>query len=147
VTHGYHVEGAASKTCPGAQGAEQTAFLLDRFRNEPPAELGGVRLRQVNDYERHEVRSLPANEKIRSLPSPEGPLLLFDAADEGFAFAIRPSGTEPKIKFYLFGYAAVGTGKELAAVKKATDARLDGLRQALLENVEAALAEFATKAS
>lgn len=141
IRHGYHVEGAASKTCPGAEGAAQTAFLLNRFRTNPPAELGGVILDHVKDYDAHEVRALPANEKVERLPEPDGPLLFFHAKDEGFAFAVRPSGTEPKIKFYLFGYGKVTDGNPLAEVKRAMDAKLERLRNALLQYVETALAE------
>lgn len=142
LIHGYHVEGAASKTCPGAEGVEQSSFLLERFRTQPPVELGGVRFGQVNDYDRHEVRSLPSNEKTEELPDPKGPLLFFHASEEGFAFAVRPSGTEPKIKFYLFGYGLPPSDEQLAEVKKTTDARLEGLRQALLEYVDETLAGF-----
>ena len=112
IAHGYHAEGQFSEKLPGSGGRETTAKLMSAFRTAPPASLGGVGLAKVRDYGEHEVRALPQNEREAALPEPDGNLLMFEsgpAGDGGTAVkvAVRPSGTEPKIKFYTFANAPV----------------------------------------
>ncbi|MEM9701775.1 MAG: phospho-sugar mutase [Planctomycetota bacterium] len=125
IEHGYHTEGQVSERLPGSGGREITAKLMAAFRSSPPTALGGVALSKVNDYGEHEVRSLPANQRIEALPQPDGNLLIFEGgSDTGPAVrvAVRPSGTEPKVKFYTFATAPVSDAEALPGVKTATDA-------------------------
>jgi phosphoglucomutase/phosphomannomutase len=120
VGHGYYLETQFSKTCEGAEGSRLTAKLMAALRATPPAALGGVTFAEVRDYQRHEVRRLPDNARTAALPKPDGNLLILESApgDREFRVAVRPSGTEPKIKFYLFGRAACPTAAALPSVKQ-----------------------------
>lgn len=102
--HGYFYETQRSEVCTGPRGNEQIAALMSAFRASPPKKLGGLSLERVRDYHKHEIRALPENTKLEELPSPSGNLLFFEAADPSIrvSIAVRPSGTEPKIKFYYF---------------------------------------------
>ena len=68
----------------------------------PAATIGGLTITDVYDYKTHEIRALNRSEPPRPLPQPSGDLLIFHTERPGTRFAARPSGTEPKIKFYLF---------------------------------------------
>ncbi|MGC1272454.1 MAG: phospho-sugar mutase, partial [Planctomycetaceae bacterium] len=133
VEHGYYLEGQRSETCPGPTGRQQIEAIMTRFRETPPAELAGVSLASVRDYKAHQVRSLPENSKSADLPEPGGDLLFLDSAEGEFrcSIAVRPSGTEPKIKFYFFASAAAPDRDRLDDVKGRTDAQLKAVQDAL----------------
>lgn len=133
VEHGYYLEGQRSETCPGPTGQQQIKAIMAAFRSAPPAELAGGRLAEVRDYQTHEVRSLPGNQRMAVLPEPSGDLLFLDSAPGAFrcSIAARPSGTEPKIKFYFFASAEVPAAGRLAEVKKTTDGQLKAVQDAL----------------
>jgi phosphoglucomutase/phosphomannomutase len=133
VEHGYFLEGQRSETCPGPSGRQQIEAIMAAFRAAPPSELAGVALAEVRDYKRNEIRSLPGNQKMAELPEPTGDLMFLDSAPGDFrcSIAVRPSGTEPKIKFYFFASADVKAASSLATVKQATDERLKALQDAL----------------
>jgi len=76
--------------------------VMAEFRAGPPAELAGIRVAQVRDYENQTVT--PVGGKSGPLAGPKGDLVFFDLATAGNYVACRPSGTEPKIKFYLFAF-------------------------------------------
>ncbi|QDT39446.1 phospho-sugar mutase [Stratiformator vulcanicus] len=133
IAHGYHNEGQRSEVCPGPAGREQIKGLIKALRAKPPEELAGVTLASVRDYGTHEVRSLPGNAKSGDLPEPQGELLFFESApgEIEVKIAARPSGTEPKIKFYFFVKADVPDGNSLAAVQAAADAKMTEVQDAL----------------
>lgn len=121
--HGYYYETQHSEACPPPRGHELRQALMRRFRENPPHELGGVALSRVRDYLRHEVRALPENTPVEPLPQPESDLLFFESADPAtrLAIAVRPSGTEPKIKFYLFAHAMPPRGLTPAGLQDIKD--------------------------
>ena len=142
VEHGYFIEGQKSKVCTGPTGRQQIDQIMAAFRAVPPKELAGIDLGSVRDYQTHEVRSLPDNAKTEELPEPSGNLLMFEtvAGDQRFRVAARPSGTEPKIKFYFFGEADVSSADALAATKSATDAKLDEIADSLMAWIDGVIA-------
>jgi phosphoglucomutase len=105
--HGYHREAQIAKTIPGPTGAAQIAGLIRRFREQPLTELGGATLARVRDYGRQEVRRIRDNRPVGTLDVNAGDLLMVEGQADGVAIelGLRPSGTEPKIKFYLFAAA------------------------------------------
>lgn len=131
--HGYFAERQLNEYAYGPAGKALITQLMEALRTDPPDEVGGVVLSSVEDYGTHEVRELPANTKSSDLPSPQGNLLIFRGTHDDclIRFAARPSGTEPKIKFYLFAEPHGPAGDELAARRAATDRRLDEFEQAL----------------
>jgi phosphoglucomutase/phosphomannomutase len=131
--HGYFLEGQRSESCQGPKGRAMIEQLMEALTNDPPRTLAGVELVRVRDYQRHEVRSLPDNQRQDDLPEPQGDLVFFESApsDCTISFAARPSGTEPKIKFYFFARAACPEGADLAGVKTQTETRLREFQEAL----------------
>ena len=104
VRHGFYHEVQFVQTCPGAQGSSQIAQMMQALRERTPAALGSISFETVKDYQRHVVKSLPSNTVHADLPQPSGDLLILEGQSGPcrVTLAGRPSGTEPKIKFYLF---------------------------------------------
>lgn len=133
TTHGYFLEAQRSETCKGPKGRAMIERLMEALATDPPRALAGIDLVRVRDYGRHEVRVLPANERIGELPEPTGDLMFFESApsDCAISFAARPSGTEPKIKFYFFARAKCAEPASLAGVKSLAEERLREFQDAL----------------
>lgn len=133
--HGYYAERQRSDYAYGPSGKALITGLMEKLRNEPPESLGGVTLSRVDDYEAHETRDLPANSKVEELPAPQGNLLIFHGEHEDcrIRFAARPSGTEPKIKFYLFAEPHGPAGDDVDGHRSRTDARLDEFENGLAD--------------
>lgn len=142
VAHGYFAESQLSQTCAGAEGSRQIARLMAAFRELPPAELGGVQFALVHDYLQNQTRRVPSRDVVAPLPRPHGDLLVFETAQESphVRVAVRPSGTEPKIKFYLFARSDCPDADSLSKVKAATAALLDRLAAALRSWMDGQLA-------
>jgi phosphoglucomutase len=116
ASYGYFMEKLESKTLKGKDGVEQIARIMERWRSAAPADIAGVKVTEVEDY-------------LKGLYGlPKENVLKFKLADQSW-FCMRPSGTEPKIKFY---FAVKGTSEAEAA------ARLQALSQAVLQLVEKA---------
>ena len=143
VEHGYFAETQKSVVCKGAQGQEQIQKLISALRNSPPIEFAGHSFVHVRDYGQHEIRGLPDNVKIEDIPKPEGELLIFESrTPDGFqAFAARPSGTEPKIKFYLFAGRDCEALGQLADIKSETSLAQSEFSDALSEWIDRTLEE------
>jgi phosphoglucomutase/phosphomannomutase len=121
--HGCHAERTLSKTMPGSEGMGRMRSLMARLRSGPPRSLAGLAVRQVHDYEDQAV--IAPDGSRRPLAGPKGDLVVLDLAAEGNYAAVRPSGTEPKVKFYLFAFEPPEQLANLDDAKAALEARLD----------------------
>lgn len=131
--YGCHVERAFSLALPGAEGMTRSKALMARFRREPPASLSGMNVVRARDYLGN--TAIEPGRGAKPLAGPTGDLVMLDLAAEGNYVAVRPSGTEPLVKFYLFAFEPPTTGKDLDATRAALAKRL--------ENVENDLRTFA----
>ncbi|MGD9722278.1 MAG: phospho-sugar mutase [Pirellulales bacterium] len=100
--HGYHAETQISVAMPGSQGMQDMAALMARFRDDPPRELAGMRVARVRDYLHLQERA-PGG-AARPFQGPRGEMVMIDLDSPGCYVAVRPSGTEPKVKYYMFSY-------------------------------------------
>jgi phosphoglucomutase/phosphomannomutase len=132
-TFGYFLEGQRSHTSQGAQGKEQIDAIMQAFRTSPPQTLGKVRIEKVRDYRDQVVRSV-AGAKIGDLKTTKGDLLFLDSAEGPIQFSIaaRPSGTEPKIKFYFFARSAPQATASLGDIKSKTAAGMQDFQDSLM---------------
>ena len=148
IEHGYFCDGQLSKTCTGETGRQQIQRISAALRSSPPTNIGPARLTRVEDYKQHEVRSLPDNLAVSRIEQPTGDVLIFDGvvdlpgATTGVRFAARPSGTEPKIKFYLFAHPADGCRDQLSLceLKKAREEVLMSVQNALSKWIDSTVA-------
>ena len=97
--HGYYLEGMRSLTLKGKEGAAQIQQILATFRKEPLASLAGVKVVAVEDYKESTRMDLLTNEE-EAIHLPKSNVLKYFFEDESWV-CLRPSGTEPKIKFYF----------------------------------------------
>lgn len=123
--HGMHLESQKSIYCKGSAGAQQIKTLMQTFRTKPPQVLGELQIECARDYQTREVKS-PDGKVIGTIEKPQGNLVFLDSAagDSTLSVAARPSGTEPKIKFYFFVQESIA-GSDLPTAKAAAVARLD----------------------
>jgi phosphoglucomutase/phosphomannomutase len=121
LRYGCHAEKTVSVTMPGSEGMDRMKALMADFRTRPPEQLAGMRVAQVRDFQAGTVT--PHGDKSQPMSSPRGDLVMFDLAAEGNYVAVRPSGTEPKVKFYMFAFDP--PTQDLPASKAALAARLD----------------------
>ena len=132
--HGYHAERLLTIAMPGSQGMKQMQALMERLRREPPASLGGCRVVRCRDYLAGE--SIHADGSRTPLEGPHGNLLFFDFEHQGNAMAIRPSGTEPKIKCYMFGYEPPEASQDLEAAARTVQQRLEAIEAEMRQLAE-----------
>ena len=148
-THGCHLERQVAITLPGAAGMDRMREIMATLRSKPPAALGGLPVARVRDYGSL-TTSTPGAVAV-PFAGAKGDLVMFDLAEPAApaasltvaevaagrfpalanCVAARPSGTEPKIKFYLFAAAAPCGETQLAATKSALTQRLDALERDL----------------
>ncbi len=127
--YGYHAESQISVVMPGSQGMQQMAALMAKFRSEPPRELAGLKVVRVRDYlglTEHEPGG-----PLRPLDGPRGDMVMLDLELDGVYVAVRPSGTEPKVKYYMFTYEPAEMLANLEDTKLEHAARLVRLGQDL----------------
>jgi len=129
---GYFLERGESLYMEGASGAARIQQLANSYRDQPPSEVDGVAVAKVRNFFNGGV----IDEEGDVIPAEK--MLMVDLAD-GRSFAVRPSGTEPKIKYYLFGGKPSGSGS-LNQVKAEVAAGLDALWAALQADIEKRLA-------
>ena len=97
--YGYYKEGQISITMKGIDGAEKIKAILDNMRNNPPKELGEYKIIESRDYKTGIIENHITNEKLSTnLPNSN---VLYYKFEDGAWCCVRPSGTEPKIKFYI----------------------------------------------
>jgi phosphomannomutase len=123
--HGVHVERTLNVQMPGSEGMARMQEVMAAFRSHPPTEIGGDKVAQIRDYERKTLTV--AGGKPQPLEGPTGDLVMLDLAREGNYVACRPSGTEPKIKFYMFAYTPPEQLANLDSAKAELEARLDAM--------------------
>ncbi|MFN6375290.1 MAG: phospho-sugar mutase [Chitinophagia bacterium] len=101
IYHEYGIfrEHLISITKKGRDGQQQIADMMEQYRNHPPKTLAGIEVTGLYDYEKKEARDL-SNGQICSIDLPKSNVLQFVLKD-GSKVSARPSGTEPKIKFYF----------------------------------------------
>ncbi|MCA9058683.1 MAG: phospho-sugar mutase [Planctomycetaceae bacterium] len=132
--HGYHCEGQVSIYCEGPTGKAKIDGLMQTLRNAPPAQLASVRFTEVSDYQTGTRISIPDGTQTATIENPRGDLLFFrsDAsAPVRIQIAGRPSGTEPKIKFYFFCQSDLNPGTSLEQARSVGDSVLAEVRKAL----------------
>ena len=97
--YGFYKEGISTITLKGADGAEKIKELMNNIRNNPPKSLGGSKDTKVRDYKTGViVDTATGKESETGLPTSN--VLYYDLEDAAWC-CVRPSGTEPKVKFYM----------------------------------------------
>lgn len=123
--YGYFMEGIHTITLKGIDGAAQIEEMMTKLRNDPPKELDGLKVLKFRDYKKGTITDLSSGD-VTPAGLPESNVLYFDMENDSWCCA-RPSGTEPKIKFYM---GIKGTSLEDASAK------LESFKAAVVKKME-----------
>ena len=116
LQYGFYKEGLISITKKGMNGAKEIADMMEGYRNNPPKTIDGVGVEELLDYELQVGKKFTTGETF-TLDLPKSNVLQFCLAD-GTKISARPSGTEPKIKFYFTVNTKLNSGEEFDATEK-----------------------------
>ncbi|MBB6271928.1 phosphoglucomutase [Pedobacter cryoconitis] len=125
VEYGLYKEELVSLTKKGKSGAEEIKAMMEKFRNNPPLVLGGSKVKTLKDYELGIETDLDTKEKTK-LDFPKSDVLQF-ITEDGSIVSARPSGTEPKIKFYCSVNAPLADKAEFKTVDAALGEKIKSL--------------------
>jgi phosphoglucomutase len=130
LEYGFYKEHLISITKKGMDGQQQIAAMMERFRNAPPSSLGGSDVVLLLDYDKQEGKNLKTGDMWR-IALPKSNVLQFLLAD-GSKISARPSGTEPKIKFYFSVNTKLNSREEYEQVQ----AKLESMIQNIIRDLE-----------
>ena len=126
--YGYYKDAIQSITLKGIEGVQKIQEILETLRKNPPMEVGGYRVIRARDYQADTVKDIATGE-VTPTGLPASNVLYYDLTDDAW-LCVRPSGTEPKVKFY---YGVKGTSLEDA------DEKSDKLGREVLAMINAML--------
>ncbi len=122
--YGYYREGIHTVTLKGIDGAKEIKGIMERIRNNPPKEFAGLKVKEFRDYKADKALNMETGEEKKTgLPTSD--VLYFDLDNNSWC-CVRPSGTEPKIKFYM---GVKGTSLE------DSEARLEELKKEVIKKL------------
>lgn len=134
---GYFDEKNASIYFEGAQGADKIARLLESYTSQPPVEIAGSAVTAITDFEKQTIRDVEGD------VIPKQKMSIFELKDKT-RIAVRGSGTEPKIKYYMFAQRRPESGKftaeQLQKIKSETTQRLESVWEWLEKDAHARVA-------
>ena len=123
VQYGCYKEYLISITKKGMNGQQEIAAMMEEYRISPPSQLGGNKVVQLLDYQKQMKTHLQTNKK-EPITLPQSNVLQF-VLEDGSKISARPSGTEPKIKFYFSVNASLTSSKQYGQVEKSLSQKID----------------------
>lgn len=123
--YGYFQEDLISITKKGRNGQQEIAEMMERFRNNPPKQLGGKKVVELLDYQK-QVKTTLADGKTEPIKLPKSNVLQF-LLEDGTKISARPSGTEPKIKFYFSVNTTLKSPDEFDQARDKMKAKIKGI--------------------
>ena len=121
--YGFYKEKLVSLTMKGKSGAEEIKAMMERFRTNTPASLGGSKVVTLKDYELGKETDVVSGSS-KKLDYPKSDVLQF-ITEDGCIISARPSGTEPKIKFYCSVKTSLANKSEFAIKSKEQDEKIE----------------------
>ncbi len=127
--YGFSKEFTVNVVKPGKSGADEIKQMMTNFRNNPPKDLGGSKIILAKDYKTLEAK----NDKgeITKLDMPDTSNVLQYFCEDGTKVSVRPSGTEPKIKFYLEIKEKMGTAADYNSCDAAATEKISAIKKSL----------------
>ena len=120
LEYGFSYNHTINVVKPGKSGADEIKAMMERFRSDRPKEIAGSRVNCTKDFKLLRQYDAAGNEAALDMPEPSNVLQWY--TEDGTKVSVRPSGTEPKIKFYIKVRGDMASGKEYAeACKRAQD--------------------------
>ena len=123
LDYGFQKEKAVSVVKPGKSGADEIKAMMENFRNNPPTELGGSKVVLAKDFKTLKQTCIECG-KVTDIDMPATSNVLQYFTEDGTKVSVRPSGTEPKIKFYCEVPAEMPTKADYVAASAAAEEKL-----------------------
>jgi phosphoglucomutase len=130
LEYGYSKEKMKYIVRKGKSGAEEIEQIMSKFRNVPPKKLGGSPMEWVKDYETLVAKNLLTGENVKIDQKITANVLQFFTKD-GTKISVRPSGTEPKMKFYFEVAGELNSRAEFDAAEEKAEAKIDAIMDEL----------------
>jgi len=130
--YGYYYEELKSLNLEGKEGLEKIQKIMETFRKSPPKEIAGFKVKMISDITTGEAKEISTNKVVKTYDLPKSNVLIFELESHTKIVA-RPSGTEPKIKFYFMTKEAVD--KDLEIIKKNVKNKIKEIIECYLETV------------
>ena len=127
--HGFYKEALVSLVKKGIEGHEMITKIMHDFRNNPPQSFDGSPVVRIEDYKTSIAKNLKDGTEETIKVEPSNVLIFY--TEDGSKIAMRPSGTEPKIKFYFSVHQPLDEIKNYKGVEKALDAKIERLKKDL----------------
>jgi phosphoglucomutase len=130
IKNGYSHEVGISVVRPGKTGADEIKQMMVNFRANPPKSLGGSEIAVIKDYDNLTCKNVATGEVTKlDFPATSNVLQYFTA--DGSKVSVRPSGTEPKIKFYIEVKGNMTTADQYEACNEAANAKVELIKKDL----------------
>ncbi len=130
IKNGYSHEVGVSVVREGKKGAEEIVQMMKDFRNNPPKSLGGSQVVTIKDYSDLNCKNVTTGE-VANMDFPTTSNVLQFFTEDGSKVSIRPSGTEPKIKFYMEVHGTLKDKADYARANRDADAKIEALKKDL----------------
>ena len=130
LEYGFSMEKGISVVKEGKSGAEEIEAMMKNFRENPVHEIAGSKVIFIKDFAKLTGKDLIENESV-SLDMPTTSNVLQYFTEDNTKISIRPSGTEPKIKFYIEVHSKVASREELTNAEKAATVKIEEVRRSL----------------
>ncbi|MBR4229523.1 MAG: phospho-sugar mutase [Bacteroidales bacterium] len=127
--YGFYKEGLVSVVRKGKSGAEEIQQMMRDYRSNPPQEIDGEKVVCIKDYQLHESKDLTTG-KVTPIDLPKSNVLQF-FTDKGNKITVRPSGTEPKIKFYFGVKGELCCKEAFDKTNDALDAKIESIKHSM----------------
>ena len=129
VEYGFSKETTVNVVKPGKSGADEIKAMMENFRACPPKEIGGSKVVLAKDYKSLKATDGEGNVTDIDMPEPSNVLQYF--TEDGTKISVRPSGTEPKIKFYIEVKGEMGCPKCFVSAEAAATEKVEAVRKSL----------------
>jgi phosphoglucomutase len=130
IEYGYGKEKGISVVRKGKSGAEEIAQMMSDFRNTPPLEIAGSKVVFIKDYKTLQMKNIITGE-VSALTMPATSDVLQYFTQDGTKISVRPSGTEPKIKFYIEVRGEMKSRADYNAADAAANVKIEAVRASL----------------
>jgi phosphoglucomutase len=130
VEYGYGKEKGISVVRKGKSGADEIAQMMRDFRSNPPKEIAGSKVKAIKDYDSLKMTDIDSG-KVSDLVMPATSNVLQYFTEDGTKISVRPSGTEPKIKFYVEVRGTMATRADYDAADAAANKKIEAVRASL----------------
>lgn len=131
VDFGFYKEGLVNLVRKGAEGEQEIKKMMEKFRNSPPTQIAGKEIVRILDY-KTSVEKNVLTKSDSTITLPKSDVIQFYLED-GTKISVRPSGTEPKIKFYISVHTQLKSAKEFDSVDNELTQKIKKLERTIIE--------------